>query len=86
MILILKSVQWFLTRRLLNIYLDIGKIYIGNINPDPSWPCFLTNPDDLNNLDRGSSMEHICQIILQLVKWFLTRTFFKVFYIGIYRK
>ena len=55
--------------------------YIGKISPAPWWPCFLTNPNGLNNLGRGSPKEHFCKIILKSVQWFLTRRFLKVFYI-----
>ena len=52
--------------------------------PAPWRQCFLTNPNGLNNLGRGSPKEHSCQIILQLFHWFLTRRFFKfsIWYIG----
>ena len=30
---------------------------IGKISPAPWWPCFLTNPNGLNNLGRGSPKE-----------------------------
>ena len=130
---ILKSVQWFLTRSFLYRY--IGKIcpahgghvfwqimtawtiliedykrnipavlywnwssgvwqeafssflyrYIGKISPTPWRPCFLTNPNGLNNLSRGSPKAHFCKIILKSVQWFLTRRFLK-FSIKIYRE
>ena len=51
--------------------------YIGKISPAPWRPCFLTNPNGLNNLDRGSPKEHFCKIILKSVQWFLTRKFLK---------
>ena len=51
--------------------------YIGKISPAPWRPCFLTNPNVLNNLGRGSPKEHFCKIILKLVQWFLTSRFFK---------
>ena len=76
--IILKSVQWFRTRRFLKVfYID----YIGKISPAPWRPCFLTNPNVLNNLGRGSPKEHFCKIILKSVQWFRTRRFLKVFYI-----
>ena len=54
--------------------------------PRPPWQlCFLTNPNGLNNLGRGSPKEHFYQIISQSVQWFLTRRFFK-FSIKIYRE
>ena len=56
--------------------------YIGKISPAPWWPCFLTNPNGLNNLGRESPKEHFCKIIWKSVQWFLTRRFF-VFYIDI---
>ena len=51
--------------------------YMGKISPAPWRPCFLTNPNGLNNLGRGSPKEHFCKIILKSVQWFLTRRFFK---------
>ena len=75
--IIWKSVQWFRTRR----FLKFSIRYIGKISPAPWWPCFLTNPNGLNNLGRGSPKEHFCKIILKSVQWFLTRRFLKVFYI-----
>ena len=57
--------------------------YIGKISPAPWRPCFLTNPNGLNNLGRGSPKEHFCKIILKSVEWFLTRRFLK-FSIQIY--
>ena len=75
--IIWKSVQWFRTRR----FLKFSIRYIGKISPAPWWPCFLTNPNGLNNLGRGSPKEHFCKIILKSVQWFRTRRFLKVFYI-----
>ena len=72
--IILKSVQWFRTRRFLKVfYID----YIGKISPAPWRPCFLTNPNVLNNLGTGSPKEHFCKIILKSVQWFRTRRFLK---------
>ena len=51
--------------------------YIGKISPAPWQPCFLTNPNGLNNLGRGSPKEHFCKILLKSVQWFLTRRFFE---------
>ena len=51
--------------------------YIGKISPAPWRPCFLTNPDGLNNLRTGSPKEHFCKIIWKSVQWFLTRRFLK---------
>ena len=51
--------------------------YIGKISPALWRPCFLTNPNGLNNLGRGSPKEHFCKIIWKSVQWFLTRRFFK---------
>ena len=80
--LILKSVQWFRIRRFLKVfYID----YIGKISPAPWRPCFLTNPNVLNNLGRGSPKEHFCKIIWKSVQWFWTRRFLK-FSIQIYRE
>ena len=76
--IILKLVQWFRTRRFFKSFLYR---YIGKISPAPWWPCFLTNPNGLNNLGRGSPKEHFCKIILKSVQWFRTRRFLKVFYI-----
>ena len=45
-------------------------IYIGKLSPAPWRPCFLTNPNGLNNLGRGSPKEHFCKIILKLVQWY----------------
>ena len=50
---------------------------MGKISPASWRPCFLTNPNGLNNLGRGSPKEHFCKIILKSVQWFLTRRFFK---------
>ena len=55
------------------------------ISPAPWRPCFLTNPNGLNNLGTGSPKEHFCKIIWKLVQWFLTRRFLK-FSIFIYRE
>ena len=41
------------------------------------WPCFLTNPNGLNNIATGSPKEHFCKIILKSVCWFRTRRFLK---------
>ena len=72
--IILKSVQWFRTRRFLKVfYID----YIGKISPAPWRPCFLTNPNVLNNLGTGSPKEHFCKIILKSVQWFRPRRFLK---------
>ena len=71
--IIWKSVQWFLTRR---FFLSFLYRYIGKISPAPRRPCFLTNPNGLNNLGRGSPKEHFCKIIWKSVQWFLTRRFF----------
>ena len=71
--IILKSVQWFRTRRFLKF-----SIYLYRENKPRPWrPCFLTNPNGLNNLPRGSPKEHFCKIILKLVQWFRTRRFLK---------
>ena len=51
--------------------------YIGKISPAPWRPCFLTNPNGLNSLGRGSPKEHFCKNICKSVHWFLTRRFFK---------
>ena len=68
------SVQWFLTRRFLKFSI---KIYKEN-KPRPPWrPCFLTNPNGLNNLATGSPKEHFCKIIWKSVQWLLTRRFLK---------
>ena len=36
--------------------------YIGKISPALWRPCFLTNPNGLNNLGRGSLKEHFCKL------------------------
>ena len=46
---------------------------------------FLTNPNGLNNLGRGSPKENFCKITLKSVQWFLTRRFLK-FSIKIHRE
>ena len=51
--------------------------YIGKISPAPWRPCFLTNPNGLNNLGRGSLKEHFYKIIKKSVQWFLARRFLK---------
>ena len=71
---ILKSVQWFLTRRFLFFFLYR---YIVKISPAPLQSWFLSNHDCLNNLGRGSPKEQSYQVILKSIKWFLTRIFFK---------
>ena len=55
------------------------------ISPAPWWPCFLTNPNGLNNPGTGSPRGHFCKIILKSVQWFRTRRFLK-FSIQIYRE
>ena len=77
--IIRKSVQWFLTRRFSKFSIQI---YIRKIGPFPWRPYFLTNPNGLNNLGRGSPKEHFCKIIWKSVQWFRTKIF-KVFYIDI---
>ena len=52
-------------------------LYIGKISPAPWRPCFLTNPNDSNNLGRGSLKEHFFKIIWKSVQWFLTGRFLK---------
>ena len=59
--------------------------YIGKISPASWRPCFLTNPNGLNNLGRASPKEHFCKIILKSVQWFWTRRFLK-FFIKIYKE
>ena len=59
------------------IFLSFLYRYIGKIIPAPWRPFFLTNPNGLNNLGRGSPKEHFCKIIWKSVQWFLTRRFFK---------
>ena len=49
--------------------------YIGKISPAPWRPCFLTNPNGLNNLGKGSPKQHFCKIIWKSVQWFGTRWF-----------
>ena len=49
------------------IFLSFLYRYIGKISPAPWWPCFLTNPNGLNNLGRGSPKEHFCKIIWKSV-------------------
>ena len=60
---ILKLVQWFLTRR----FLIILYRYKGKINPAPWRPRFLTNHNGSNNLGRGLLKEHlfVCVEVLQ---------------------
>ena len=52
--------------------------YIGKISPAPWWPCFLTNPNGLNNLGRGLPKKLFCKIILKSVQWFLYRYIGKI--------
>ena len=59
-------------------FLSFPYRYIGKISPAPWRPCFLTNPNGLNNLGRGSPKEHFCKIIWKSIQWFLTRRFFKI--------
>ena len=79
--LLLESVQWFIIRKFFKFFI---KIYREN-KPAPSRPCFLTNHNGLNNLDRGLPKGHTCYLILESVKWFIIRNFFK-FFIKIYRE
>ena len=51
--------------------------YTVKISPAPWRPCFLTNPNGLNNHGRGSPKEHFCKIIWKSVQWFRTRRFLK---------
>ena len=37
-------------------------VNIGKISPAPWRPCFLTNPNGLNKLGRGSPKKHFCKI------------------------
>ena len=95
---ILKSVQWFLTRRFFSSFLyRNGENKLPCPCPPPptpppppphththththSWrPCFLTNHESLNNLGRGYSKEHFCQIILKSLQCVLTQRLLKVF-------
>ena len=48
----------------------------------PQQPCFffLFNASWQLNLKRGSPKVHFCQVILKLVKWFLTKRFWSVLY------
>ena len=62
-------------------YIDTN---IGKISPAPWRPCFLTNPNGLNNLGRGSPKEHFCKIIymeIGPVVW--DKMIFTFFYIDI---
>ena len=77
--IIWKSALWFLTRRFLKFSVQI---YREN-KPRPLAAMFLTNPNGLNNLARGSPKKHFCKIIWKSVQWFLTRRFLK-FSIQIY--
>ena len=54
--------------------------YLGKISPAPWWPCFLTNPNGLNNLGRGLPKEHFCKIIWKSGQWFRTRRFLHFLY------
>ena len=47
------------------------------MGPAPWRPCFSTDQDNLNNLDRGSHKEHLFQIIFKLDRRFLRRRFSK---------
>ena len=76
---ILKSVQWFLTRRVFFLSFLYRYEYIGKISPVPWRPGFLTNHNGLNNLGRELPKDHFCKIILKSVRWFLTRKFLKVY-------
>ena len=58
------------------IFLSFLYRYIRKICPAPWRPCFLTNPNGLNNLGRGTPKEHFCKIIWKSVHWFLARRFF----------
>ena len=55
---ILKLVQWFLTKRFLSVLYS----YIGKISPTPQRPYFLTNQDSLNKLGRVPPKEHSCKL------------------------
>ena len=67
--IIFKSVQWFLTRKIFNVfYIDLGKI-----STAPWRPCFLTNHDGFNNLGSGSLKE----IFLPIIYWNRSSGFWK---------
>ena len=54
----MKSVQWFLTRRVLKFSIQINK----ENKPGPLAAIFFTNHDGLNNLDRGLHKKHSCNV------------------------
>ena len=59
-------------------YTDIGKI-----SPAPWQPCFLTNPNGLNNLGRGLHKGTFVQNYMEISPVVSDKKTFKVFYIDI---
>ena len=57
--------------------------YIGKISPAPWRPCFLTNPNGLNNLGKGSPKEQFCKIIFEIGPVVSDKKIVKIFYIDI---
>ena len=78
---IMKSVQWFLTRKIFKVfYIDIS----GKTSPALWRPCFLTNRDSLDNLSRGLQKKHSCHVIFKKIGPVVSdKKIFKVFYIDI---
>ena len=58
-------------------------VYIGKLSPAPWRPCFLTNPNGLNNLGRGSLKEHFLQNYIEIGSVVSNKKIFKVFYVDI---
>ena len=51
------------------------------MSPAPWRPCFLTNPNGLNNLGRGSPKEKFLQNYIEIGPVVSDKKIFKVFYI-----
>ena len=57
--------------------------YIGKLSPAPWLPCFLTNPNGLNNLGRGITKGTFLQNYIEIGPVVSDKMIFKVFYIDI---
>ena len=64
--IILKSNQWFLTRRFLKFALKFPLF-------GPFWPLCATDRNHLYNFERGSPKEHPCEVSSNLIQWFQRR-------------
>ena len=55
--------------------------YIGKISPAPCRPCFLTNPNGLNNLGTGSPKKTFLQNYMEIGPVVWDKIIFTFFYI-----